>query len=106
MTTLDVSFAFPIVIVNIKGAIGVLSLDSAGVPLGALMVWPVIILKIVAGGMLMVGYRVGASAGALILFTLGTIVIAHADVNDVNLFKNLAIVGGLLYVLAYGKGGR
>lgn len=80
--------------------------DSAGVPLGALMVWPVIILKIVAGGMLMVGYRVGASAGALILFTLGTIVIAHADVNDVNLFKNLAIVGGLLYVLAYGKGGR
>lgn len=54
----------------------------------------------------MVGYRVGASAGALILFTLGTIVIAHADVNDVNLFKNLAIVGGLLYVLAYGKGGR
>ena len=30
---LDVSFAFPIVIVNIKGAIGVLSLDNTGVPL-------------------------------------------------------------------------
>lgn len=79
---------------------------SVGVPLGAFMAWPVIILKIVAGGMLMIGYRVGVAATALILFTLGATLIAHMDPNDVNLFKNLAIVGGLLYVLAYGKGGR
>jgi uncharacterized membrane protein YphA (DoxX/SURF4 family) len=56
--------------------------------------------------MLMVGYRVGVAASALILFTLGTTLIAHMDPNDTNLFKNLAIVGGLLYVVAYGKGGR
>jgi len=79
---------------------------SIGVPFGALMAWPVIILKIVAGGMLMVGYRVGVAASALILFTLGTTLIAHMDPNDTNLFKNLAIVGGLLYVVGYGKGGR
>jgi uncharacterized membrane protein YphA (DoxX/SURF4 family) len=30
--------------------------------------------------------------------------IAHTDINDINLFKNLAIIGGLLYVLAYGAG--
>lgn len=79
---------------------------SVGVPLGALMAWPVIILKVVAGGMLMAGYRVGVAATALILFTLGATLIAHMDPNDTGLFKNLAIVGGLLYVIAYGKGGR
>jgi len=79
---------------------------SLGIPFGALLAWPVIILKVGAGGMLMAGYRVGAAASALILFTLGATLFAHMDPNDTNLFKNLAIVGGLLYVLAYGKGGR
>ena len=44
---------------------------SVGVPLGAMMYWPVVILKISAGLALILGYRVGCAAAALILFTLG-----------------------------------
>lgn len=78
--------------------------DSMGLPMASLLVWPVIILKIAAGGALIAGYRVGVAAGALILFTLLATLIAHMDINDVSLFKNLAIVGGLIYVMAYGAG--
>lgn len=78
--------------------------ESLGIPMGALLVWPVLILKLGAGGMLIAGYRVGVAAGALIIFTLLTTLIAHMDINDINLFKNLAIIGGLLYTMAYGAG--
>ncbi len=77
---------------------------NLGIPLATLVVWPVIVLKLGAGGALIAGYRVGVAAGALILFTLLATLIAHMDINDVNLFKNLAIVGGLMYVMAYGAG--
>ena len=77
---------------------------SLGIPAAMVVAWAVIILKIGAGGALIIGRKVGLAAGLLILFTLGTIYIAHFDVNDVNLFKNLAIVGGLLYVAAFGAG--
>ena len=77
---------------------------SVGIPMSALVVWLVIILKIGAGGALILGYRVGLAAIALILFTLVATAIAHLSFEDQNLFKNLAIVGGLLYVLAYGAG--
>ena len=75
-----------------------------GIPSALVVAWAVIVLKIGAGGALIIGRHVGCAAGLLILFTLGTILIAHMDVNDVNLFKNLAIVGGLLYVAAFGAG--
>lgn len=77
---------------------------SVGVPLASLAVWPVIALKLAAGGALIAGYRVGIAAGALIIFTLLATLFAHVNIEDVNLFKNLAIVGGLLYVMAYGAG--
>jgi uncharacterized membrane protein YphA (DoxX/SURF4 family) len=70
-----------------------------------LLVWPVIVFKIVAGGSVMLGKRVVIAASALIIFTLLTTVIAHRDFADPNLFKNLAIVGGLLYLVSFGPGG-
>lgn len=79
--------------------------SSVGIPLAGIVTWLVIILKIGAGGAIMLGKRVGCASAALILFTLLTIVIAHRDLADINLFKNLAIVGGLLYLMAYGPGG-
>ena len=78
--------------------------DSMGIPMASMLVWVVIILKLGAGGALIAGYRVGVAAGVLILFTLLATLIAHMDINDINLFKNLAIVGGLMYVMAYGAG--
>jgi putative oxidoreductase len=80
--------------------------DSVGLPMAGLLVWLVIVLKIVAGGAVMIGKRVGLAAAALIVFTLLTILIAHRDISDINLFKNLAIIGGLLQLMAYGPGGN
>lgn len=77
---------------------------SLGLPMASVLVWPVVMLKLGAGGALIAGWRTGVAACALILFTLLATLIAHMDINDINLFKNLAIVGGLLYMLAYGPG--
>lgn len=79
--------------------------SSMGLPMAGLLVWLVIIVKVTAGGAIMLGKRVGLASAVLILFTLLTIVIAHRSFDDINMFKNLAIVGGLLYLMAYGPGG-
>jgi putative oxidoreductase len=79
--------------------------DGLGLPMAGFLVWLVIILKIVAGGAVMIGKRVGLASAALIIFTFLTILIAHRDISDINLFKNLAIIGGLLQLMAYGPGG-
>ncbi len=78
--------------------------DSMGVPLAGIVVWLVIALKLIAGGALMLGYQVEKAAAGLLLFTVGATLIAHMDINDNGLWKNLAIIGGLLYVMAYGAG--
>lgn len=80
-------------------------LGSLGVPMAGLLVWPVMALKISAGLAIIIGYRVGLAAALLIGFTAIATMIAHGDFNDPGLFKNLAIIGGLLYLMAYGPGG-
>jgi len=78
--------------------------ESVGLPMAATLVWVVVVFKILAGGALVIGRHVGNAACALIVFTLLTAVLAHRDLADPHLFKNLAIVGGLLYVMAFGAG--
>lgn len=78
--------------------------ESLGLPLPMVLAWLVIILKIVAGGLLIIGKRVGLAAAALAVFTLLTVLIAHFSLEDGQLFKNLAIIGGLMYVIAFGGG--
>ncbi len=63
-----------------------------------------IAVKILAGGALMLGYRTGLAAALLLGFTALTILFAHLNPDDINLWKNLAIIGGLLYAMAYGPG--
>lgn len=81
---------------------------SVGVPMAGIVVWLVIVLKIGASAMLFVGYHVRYAALALILFVLAASALAHLDFTDKQqvtaLLKNLSIVGGLLYVMAYGAG--
>lgn len=79
--------------------------ESLGLPFAYLLAWVVITLKILAGLAIILGYRVGLAAAALIAFTAGATMVAHRDFADPNLFKNLAIIGGLLYLMAYGPGG-
>ncbi len=78
--------------------------ESLGVPMAGLAVWLVVAVKLGAGGALMAGYRTGLAAAALIVFTVIATLLAHMDLEDPNLFKNLAIIGGLLYAMAYGAG--
>lgn len=82
---------------------------SLSIPLPALAAWVAIVLKIVAGGLLMVGRYVPQAAAVLILFTLIATAIAHLDFHDpqemTQALKNLAIVGGLLYIMAFGPNG-
>ena len=79
--------------------------DSLGLPFAVVLVWPVIALKIVAGLAIILGYRVGLASVALIGFTAAATMVAHRDLNDPSLMKNLAIIGGLMYLMAYGPGG-
>jgi len=85
---------------------------STGVPLAMIAAYIVIAIKIIGGGALILGYRTGMAAGALFLFTgAATLAFHMAPVEamglfgyDMGLFKNLAIMGGLLYAMSYGPG--
>jgi len=85
---------------------------SMGVPTPELAVLLTIIIEIGAGLMLIVGWHVGHAAAALIGFTvLATGFFHHPGLWDpknptqqIMFMKNLAIIGGLLYMLGYGAG--
>lgn len=78
--------------------------DSMGLPMATLLAIVVIILKIGGGLALMAGYKVEEAALALLIFTGLTILVAHRSIDDMGLWKNLSIMGGMLYVMAYGAG--
>ena len=85
-------------------------LTSLGVPMATLLVWPVILVKIIAGGAIVIGKRTTEAAAALILFTLIATLLAHMSPEvdptfPTSMLKNLAIVGGLLYLMAFGPHG-
>lgn len=97
-------------ILFISGPAGTVAwFDAIGIPLASITVWLVILVKLVAGGALMIGRYVPHAAAALIIFTLLATAIAHLDFADPTqltaALKNLAIIGGLLYIMAFGPGG-
>lgn len=91
-----------IVLNGVDGMVGMI--EARGLPMAALLAWVVVIIKVVAGAALMLGYRTRDAAMALIIFTGLATLFYHLDLEDINLFKNLAIIGGLLYVYVYGPG--
>lgn len=82
--------------------------ESVGVPMASLAVWVAIVAKIAGGVLLISGKRVGLGAGILIVFTLAATYFGHLDFSDpmqiTQILKNLAIIGGLMYVAAFGAG--
>jgi putative oxidoreductase len=63
----------------------------------------------IAGSLsLLLGYRAKAGAWLLFVFMIPTTLVFHTDFADPNqmihFMKNLAMMGGLLYVAAYGGG--
>jgi len=88
---------------NFGGTVGYFS--TVGIPIAALAVVLVLIVKLGGGLMVATGIHAKEGAWALIVFTLLTIVIAHIGEGQmINALKNLAIVGGLLMIALGGPG--
>lgn len=80
---------------------------SVGLPLPAVALAGAIIVELVGGALLISGYKVRAVASVIALFSLATAVFFHNNLADQNqfihFFKNVAIAGGLLQIVAFGK---
>lgn len=81
-------------------------MESMGIPGSMLPL--VIILELVAGAMVVVGFKVKWAAYALAAFTLVAAFIFHSNFADqmqmILFMKNLSIAGGLLLLSTYGSG--
>jgi putative oxidoreductase len=81
---------------------------SIGVPLPSVTVWLVILVKVVGGAFVLVGYQTRYSSYAIAAFCVGAALIAHnnfADQNEMTQFlKDLAIAGGFLALSVSGPG--
>ncbi len=86
---------------------------SKGLPLPAALALATGLLELVAGLALAVGFKARIAAGALAAFTLLASVLFHnfwampaeqVMVNQLMFMKNLAVIGGLLLVVAWGAG--
>lgn len=88
-------------------------MQAYGVPGADFLIWPAALVELVAGAMLVLGWKTRWAALALIAFTLPATFIFHAYWGvpadqvmnqQIHFMKNLAIVGALLSVVAHGAG--
>lgn len=83
-------------------------ISAMGLPLPELGTGIAILVELGAGVALAIGYRTRAVASILALFSLATAVLFHGALGDQNqfihFFKNVAMAGGLLQVIAFGPG--
>ena len=83
-------------------------IQSVGLPLPAVAFGLAAFTEIVGGTLLLLGYRTRIVAGVLFVFTLATAAFFHNHLGDQNqfihFFKNVAIAGGLLQIVAFGGG--
>ena len=79
------------------------------VPAADLAVWVAVVIELIGGILILVGFQTRWVALVLAIFCLGTGFGAHLPIGDVpnmiNFYKNLVMAGGFLYVVAYGPGG-
>ena len=83
-------------------------ISSVGLPFAHLGLAIAILVELVGGVALLVGYRTRPVAAVLALFTVATALAFHNNLADQNqffhFFKNIAMAGGLLQIVAYGAG--
>lgn len=98
-------------ITGFAGTAGVMA--SKGMPFAEFLLVGAIVFELAGAIMLIVGWRVHWGALLLIVFTVPATLIFHnfwaVDAaqyqNQLNHFmKNVAMIGGLLYVMAFGSG--
>lgn len=98
-------------IVGFDGTVGYIA--SKGLPLPQLGAVVAIVVELGAGILLIVGWQTRWAATALFLFLIPTTLIFHqfwavtggaAQMETIQFMKNLCIMGGMLYVMAFGAG--
>ena len=81
---------------------------SVHVPIPDVAVWISIVIHLLAGLGILVGFKIRWAAAALVVFCLGTAFGVHLAAGDFNnmiyFYKNLVMAGGFLYVMTYGAG--
>ncbi|WP_231506038.1 DoxX family protein [Planktothrix serta] len=79
-----------------------------GLPFAAVLLVGTIIVQILGGLSLVVGYQTRWGAWLLILFLIPTTLVFHnfwdAPSEKIDFFKNLSIMGGLLMITYFGAG--
>lgn len=98
-------------LVHMAGNVGYM--QAFGLPAAELLIWPAMLVELVAGAMLLFGWKARWAAIVLVLFTVPATFIFHAYWSapadqvlnaQIHLMKNLAIIGGLLGIFAHGSG--
>jgi putative oxidoreductase len=83
-------------------------IKSVGLPFAEVGYAIAVLVEIVGGLALIAGYRTRLVAGFVALFSIATALAFHNNLADQNqfihFFKNVAIAGGLLQIVAFGAG--
>lgn len=88
-------------------------MKAYGMPAPDLLIWPALLVELIGGALILVGWKARWAAVALVLFTIPATFIFHAYWGvpadqvmnqQIHFMKNLAILGGLLSVFAHGSG--
>jgi putative oxidoreductase len=83
-------------------------MSSLGLPAPSLVTLVAIIIEIVGGVLILIGYETRIVALGLAVYVLISAFIGHSQLGDPNNFqhfmKNMAIVGGSLAFVAFGAG--
>ncbi|MFC0668545.1 DoxX family protein [Azotobacter chroococcum] len=83
-------------------------IESVGLPFPNLALAIAILVEMVGGIALILGYRTRLVAAGLALFSVATALAFHNELADqsqfIHFFKNIAMAGGLLQVAAFGAG--
>ena len=92
-------------------AANVAYMKAYGMPAAELLIWPAALFELIAGAMLVLGWNARWAALALAAYTVIAALIFHrywsvpADQvldQQTHFMKNVAIIGGLLFVFARG----
>ncbi|KJK24759.1 LysR family transcriptional regulator [Burkholderiaceae bacterium 16] len=83
-------------------------IQSVGLPFPQLALGLAVLVELGGGLALVLGYRTRLVAAILAVFSVATALAFHANLADQNqfihFFKNIAMAGGLLQIVAYGAG--
>ncbi|TWI57413.1 putative oxidoreductase [Pseudomonas duriflava] len=83
-------------------------IESVGLPFPTLALAIAILVEVVGSIALILGYRIRLVAAGLALFSIATALAFHNQLGDQNqfiqFFKNIAMAGGLLQIVASGAG--